>query len=53
LLGRSGEECGEGIVRESGIDMCTLLYLKWIRVGREVRRDSGRGDTHLWLIHVG
>ena len=25
-----GKECGEGIVTESGIDMCTLLYLKWI-----------------------
>ena len=25
-----GERCGEGIVRELGIDMYTLLYLKWI-----------------------
>ena len=25
-----GEEWGEGIVREFGIDMYTLLYLKWI-----------------------
>ena len=25
-----GERCGEGIVREFGIDMYTLLYLKWI-----------------------
>ena len=21
---------GEGIIREFGVDMCTLLYLKWI-----------------------
>ena len=26
----SGEGWGEGIVREFGIDMYTLLYLKWI-----------------------
>ena len=25
-----GEWCGEGIVREFGMDMYTLLYLKWI-----------------------
>ena len=25
-----GEGCGRGIVREFGIDMYTLLYLKWI-----------------------
>ena len=25
-----GKESGEGIVREFGIDMYTLLYLKWI-----------------------
>ena len=25
-----GEGCGEGIVREFGINMYTLLYLKWI-----------------------
>ena len=25
-----GEEWGEGIVREFGIDMYTLLYFKWI-----------------------
>ena len=25
-----GEEWGEGIVREFGMDMYTLLYLKWI-----------------------
>ena len=25
-----GESCGEGIVREFGMDMYTLLYLKWI-----------------------
>ena len=25
-----GEGCGEGIVREFGIDMYTMLYLKWI-----------------------
>ena len=26
----SGGEVGEGLVRESGMDMYTLLYLKWI-----------------------
>ena len=26
----SRERWGKGIVREFGIDMCTLLYLKWI-----------------------
>ena len=26
----SGERWGEGIVREFGIDMYTLLYFKWI-----------------------
>ena len=25
-----GEECGERIVREFGINMYTLLYLKWM-----------------------
>ena len=25
-----GEGWGEGVVRESGIDMCTLFHLKWI-----------------------
>ena len=25
-----GGKKGEGIVREFGMDMCTLLYLKWI-----------------------
>ena len=25
-----GEGCGEGIVREFGMDMYALLYLKWI-----------------------
>ena len=25
-----GEGCGEGTVREFGIDMYTLLYLRWI-----------------------
>ena len=25
-----GEGCGEGIVREFGINMYTLLYFKWI-----------------------
>ena len=25
-----GEGCGDGIVRESGMDVYTLLYLKWI-----------------------
>ena len=28
--GCQGEGLGGGIVRESGIDMSTLLYLKWI-----------------------
>ena len=27
---RGGEEWGEGIVREIGIDMYALLYLKWV-----------------------
>ena len=26
----TGEEWGGGIVRECGMDMYTLLYLKWI-----------------------
>ena len=26
------EGCGEGIVRELGIDMYTLLYSKWIPI---------------------
>ena len=25
-----GGRVGEGIVRELGVDMCTLLYLKWM-----------------------
>ena len=25
-----GDGCGEGLVREFGMDMYTLLYLKWI-----------------------
>ena len=30
LVVASGEGWREGIVREFGMDMCTLLYLKWI-----------------------
>ena len=30
LMIPSREEWGEGIVKEFGIDMYTLLYLKWI-----------------------
>ena len=30
LMAAKEEEWGEGIVREFGIDMYTLLYLKWI-----------------------
>ena len=30
LMTAKEEEWGEGIVREFGIDMYTLLYLKWI-----------------------
>ena len=46
LLGRRGEERGEGTVRESGIDTYTLLYLKWIRVRRE-ERGVQDGGTHI------
>ena len=30
LMDACREGWGEGIVREFGMDMCTLLYLKWI-----------------------
>ena len=30
LMATRGEGSGDGIVREFGIDMYTLLYLKWI-----------------------
>ena len=30
LIVTRGKDWGEGIVREFGIDMYTLLYLKWI-----------------------
>ena len=30
VAGRREKGCGEGIVREFGMDMYTLLYLKWI-----------------------
>jgi len=30
MMAAKGEEWEEGIVREFGMDMCTLLYLKWI-----------------------
>ena len=30
LMVTRGEEWGEGIVREIGIDMYALLYLKWV-----------------------
>ena len=30
LMVARGEESGEGTVRALGMDMCTLLYLKWI-----------------------
>ena len=30
IRGTRGERWGEGIVREFGTDMYTLLYLKWI-----------------------
>ena len=31
--GEAGGRMGKGIVREFGMDMCTLLYLKWITGG--------------------
>ena len=30
LFPTRGEGCGEGIVTEFGVDVYTLLYLKWI-----------------------
>ena len=30
LMVTRGEGCGEGIVTEFGVDVYTLLYLKWI-----------------------
>ena len=33
IYGYRGEAWGEGIFREFGIDMYTLLYLKWITRG--------------------
>ena len=30
LMVTRGEGCGEGIVMEFGVDVYTLLYLKWI-----------------------
>ena len=30
LMVPDGEGCGEGMVREFGMDVCTLLYCNWI-----------------------
>ena len=40
-----GEEWREGIVREFGIDMYTLLYLKWI-TNKDLLYSSGNSDQY-------
>ena len=65
LMLTSGEGWGEGIVREFGIDMYTLLYLKWITnkdllysTGNSAEwyvaawmggESGGRMDTCIWI----
>ena len=39
------EEWGEGIVREFGIDMHTLLYLKWI-TNRDLLNSTGNSAQY-------
>ena len=40
-----GEGCGGGIVREFGIDMYTLLYLKWI-INKELLYSTGKSAQY-------
>ena len=62
-----GEGQGKGIIREFGIDMYTLLYLKWItskvllyRTGNSAQcyvaswkgREFGRGWIHVYYVWI-
>ena len=42
-----GESCGEGIVREFGMDMYTLLYLKWM-INKDLLCSSGTLLNVMW-----
>ena len=41
-----GERIGEGIVREFGMDMYTLLYLKWI-TNKDILYSTEIGRAHV------
>ena len=40
-----GEECEEGIVREFGMDLYTLLYLKWI-INKDLLTSTGNSAQY-------
>ena len=44
-----GESCGEGIVREFGMDMYTVLYLKWI-TNKDLLCSSGTLLNIMWQL---
>ena len=44
-----GESCGEGIVREFGMDMYTVLYLKWI-TNKDLLCSSGTLPNIMWQL---
>ena len=51
IYGCWGEGCGEGIVREFGMDMYTLLYLKWI-TNKDLLSSTGNSaqcDVAAWM----
>ena len=47
-----GEESGERIVREFGIDMYTLLYLKWI-TNKDQLDSTGNSAEHYVTTQIG
>ena len=52
----SGGRMGEGIVRESGMDMDTLLYLTW-RTSKDLLDSTGNSAQHsvitFWFLGEG
>ena len=47
MVAGTGEQCGEGIVREFGIDMYTLLYLNCI-TNKDLLNSTGN-SAHCYL----
>ena len=47
-----GKGCEEGIVRECGMDIYTLLYLKWIS-DKNILYSTGNSAQYSIIIYMG